>query len=463
VKALAPGATLVVGDGKYTRTTTGLPIIDCANGAKNGTADKPITIRAAHERQAWLASDGIGDAFYMTNCNYWNVEGLYASSADNSAAKAWEGNVVRVYLVGNVNLRHILARRPNRTCPNSTLPYCNAQAVLVENSHHVLVEDTEVYDYHRHGLSIFKSRYVTMRRCYTNTRGAVSSEGGGNILYGSSDSIFENVIGEGVYGINIAGGTVYDGSPGGYHNKILGTISLNSLYGSTIRARKFSGPVLPLGHNLVKDTVIVRAQGVGLFSRGAADTQLENVSVFATVGDGGVVGDEDLAEGTPCSANPEGCSIFAKNLLSVGNGGMGMQVKTSVMKSWSLESSNLWNNSGGNFPTAETLGDDAGNIRQSRSVAPSAMGTGSGQCMLWVPDGSNMKGAGAGGADIGANVLRRYQDGVLTSQRLWDRTTGAFPCGAVVAGVNDDPSNSCIGVHKRLNVNTNGCSFPASY
>src|SRR6185369_5639414 len=206
---------------------------------KNGTADKPITIRAAHERQAWLASDGIGDAFYMTNCNYSNEEGLYASSADNSAAKAWEGNVVRVYLVGNVNLRHILARRPNRTCPNSTLPYCNAQAVLVENSHHVLVEDTEVYDYHRHGLSIFKSRYVTMRRCYTNTRGAVSSEGGGNILYGSSDSIFENVIGEGVYGINIAGGTVYDGSPGGYHNKILGTISLNSLYGSTIRARKF--------------------------------------------------------------------------------------------------------------------------------------------------------------------------------------------------------------------------------
>jgi len=83
--------------------------------------------------------------------------------------------------------------------------------------------------------------------------------------------------------------------------------------------------------------------------------------------------------------------------------------------------------------------------------------------MLWVPDGSNMKRAGADGADIGASILHRYQDGVLTSERLWDRTTGAFPCGVVVAGVNDDPARSCSGVHKRLNVNANGCTFPASY
>jgi hypothetical protein len=74
-----------------------------------------------------------------------------------------------------------------------------------------------------------------------------------------------------------------------------------------------------------------------------------------------------------------------------------------------------------------------------------------------------MKGAGAGGADIGANVLRRYRDGVLTSERLWDATTGAFPCGTTVAGVNDDPARTCIGVHERLHVNANGCAFPAGY
>jgi hypothetical protein len=332
----------------------------------------------------------------MNKCSYWNINGLRASSADNTGAKAWEGNVFRLYGVGNVTLRRLLVVRPNRTCPNGSLPYCNSHALLLEDSHHVLLEESEVYDYHRHGVSVFKSRYVTVRRCYANPRGAASSEGGGNILYGSSDSIFENFIGENVYGINIAGGTLYDGGPGGYNNKILGTISLTSRYGSTVRARRFGGPVLPLAHNLLKDSVYIRAQGVGVFARGAADTRLENVSVFDTVGDAGVIADEDLSEGAPCSANPDGCSLSAKNLLSVGNSGMGMQVKTSVVKSWSLESSNLWDNGGGNFPTSETPGDDAGSIRRSRSVAPSGMGAGG--CLVWVPDGSPMKGAGAGGA-----------------------------------------------------------------
>jgi hypothetical protein len=63
-----------------------------------------------------------------------------------------------------------------------------------------------------------------------------------------------------------------------------------------------------------------------------------------------------------------------------------------------------------------------------------------------VPDGSNMKGAGADGRDIGASVLRRYQDGVLTTQRLWDPTTGAFPCRRGRAGRERRPGTL---VHRR--------------
>ena len=66
------------------------------------------------------------------------------------------------------------------------------------------------------------------------------------------------------------------------------------------------------------------------------------------------------------------------------------------------------------------------------------------------------------GADIGANILYRYQNGVLTGERLWDASAGSFPCGAVVTGVNDG-STRCTNVHDRLNVNTNGCPFPAGY
>jgi hypothetical protein len=364
----------------------------------------------------------------------------------------------------NVQIKGVLASRPNRTCPNSSLSYCNSHAIAIEDSNHMLVEDCEIYDFHRHGVSAFTSRFVTVRRCYMNPWDAKGGAGGGStgvILYGSSDSIVENVVGEGVYGFNIAGGTAYDDTPGGYRNKLLGVVTLNAKHGSTIRARRFSGPVKPAGDNLVKDSVFVNTQNVGVFARGVNDTVVENVSVFGTKVDAGVIGDQDLSEGAPCSANPKGCSITARNLLSVGNAGRGMQVDTGVVRNWSLESANLWGNAGGNFPTGETPGDDAGNIRKSQSVQPTGMGAGG--CWLWAPDGSNMKGAGADGRDIGASVLRRYQDGVLTTQRLWDPTSGAFPCRAVVPGVNDDPSRSCSGVHTRLHVNTSECRFPAGY
>jgi hypothetical protein len=465
IPVLRPGDTLILQDGTYTRGTTGLPSIDCTRNARVGAPYRPINIRAANERRAHLQSDGMTDAFYMNECSHWNVFGLRGSSADNSSANHWEANVFRVTNSSFVNLRRLLAVHPNRRCSGSTLEYCNSHAIAIEHSHHLLVGEAEVYDFHRHGVSVFASRWVTVRRSYMNPWGATGGAGGGStgvILYGSSDSIVENVIGEGVYGINIAGGTTYDGTPGGYRNRVLGVVTLDARYGSTVRARSFGGPVLPVGHNLIRDTVYARTENVGVYSRGATNTLLENVTIFGTEVDAGVAADEDLGEGAPCSANPERCSITARNVLSFNNAGRGMRVNTGVVSSWLLEYSNLHNNRGGNLPTSESSGDDSGNIRRVRSEAPAGMGLGAGQCLLWAPDGSNMKRVGRDGRDIGANLLYRYYAGVRTNVPLWNPSTGAFPCGAVVPGVNDQASRSCIGIHQRLNVNSNGCSFPAS-
>jgi hypothetical protein len=73
-----------------------------------------------------------------------------------------------------------------------------------------------------------------------------------------------------------------------------------------------------------------------------------------------------------------------------------------------------------------------------------------------------MKGAGKGGADIGANVLTRYEGGEPTQKPLWDPASGRFPCGAVVPDINDG-AKRCANLHERLNVNRNGCSFPPGY
>jgi hypothetical protein len=90
-----------------------------------------------------------------------------------------------------------------------------------------------------------------------------------------------------------------------------------------------------------------------------------------------------------------------------------------------------------------------------------------GSCYAWIPATSNLKGAGLGGADIGANVLYAYQDGVLTANKLWDTTNHTFVTGfkgATVAGVNDVAGSSLANIGARLHLGTaNGCAYPAGY
>jgi hypothetical protein len=85
-----------------------------------------------------------------------------------------------------------------------------------------------------------------------------------------------------------------------------------------------------------------------------------------------------------------------------------------------------------------------------------------GTCRVEIPAGSPMKGAGTAGSDIGASIRYRYETGTLTTTPLWDPTTGSFPCGATLTGVNDEtgfPGGSCGEVHTRLGV-TAGCGRP---
>jgi hypothetical protein len=143
-------------------------------------------------------------------------------------------------------------------------------------------------------------------------------------------------------------------------------------------------------------------------------------------------------------------SVYGTNLLIVNNAGA--PVTISGQAAWFLDHLLVF----GNGAAASPPLTDAhyGRVLTANPVL--------GTCKVFIPAGSPAKGAGVGGADIGANVLYRYQDGVLTNTPLWDPTTGRFPCGAQVAGVNDIAGSSCFDVHKRLNVNTNGCTLPTS-
>ena len=142
-------------------------------------------------------------------------------------------------------------------------------------------------------------------------------------------------------------------------------------------------------------------------------------------------------------------SFFGADNLFIQNDTFGSEI-TSDIQTWRMTNANEFGN-GTNYSPAT-------HANYEPSDTPSAVDPQMGTCYLWAPDGSAAK-----TNRWGANILYRYKNGVLTNVPLWNPTTGEFPHGALVAGVNDVAGKSLFDVHKRLNVNTNGCSFPANY
>jgi hypothetical protein len=491
-KPLQPGDTLVLLDGTYTRGTTGLVRIDCKStgNANNGTSGEPITIKADHERQAALISDGTQAPFEMANCAWWRVEGLRTKNADNSSTSQSAGYPFRFSYVRYVTGKRLLGSHNNRKH--------NTHIYAVENSEQVTLEECEAYFFHRHAFSIWRSRGVTLRRNYANsmlygTRGCCSSVDNRDYgdeaisIYGTSDSIVENCISENQangYQIHGIANALDPTGHGGRNNRVLGSISFEDSVASLVSSRS-SGPTSyhNASGNLFRDFVAAEMSGHGLFFRGSAGTKVEHATLYSSSNNSGLVADggdrgfggtcssslvctgsggscssnSDCSSGV-CTKNPSGCSFAAADILTVNNNSYGIQSQSNQPL---VEYANSAGNAS-NYGINETISDSSGAVRYSLSTAPSKIGFGTGSCILRVPAGSNMKGAGKNGGDIGANILYRYQNGQPTTVPLWDPATGRFPCGAVVPGINDG-AKRCTNINERMNVNRNGCLFPAGY
>jgi hypothetical protein len=301
-----------------------------------------------------------------------------------------------------------------------------------------LIEENEFYSFHRHAIDGSPIANSIVRRNYCNKRGynniAGGYQGGGGCLaiYPGKDNIVENNIFEGT-GIEVsAAGTAVN-------NRFFGNVLIGG--GIWPNARGNSLDYMPRD-TLIQDQVIVSSSSVGVYARSSKNTRIVNSTIRAA-GSSGVACDkltEAVGDGSP--------SCYMTNSLLFNDAGYGVIF---VNQADSLvEHTNAFNNSWGNFSAPKQS--------NNTQVNPNL-----GSCIAFIPASSPMKGAGKGGADVGANVLYRYQNGMLTNQPLWNTTTGEFPGGAVVSGVTDISGSSRFDVHKRLNVNTNGCAFPAGY
>jgi len=456
ISRLVPGDTLVALDGTYADTAANRLFIDCdpasttCDGAPcpSGTAQAPITLRAERERMAHIPS-GEYASLRIDACRHWVIEGLHLSQSDTGTNG--ELQLVRLLDDDHVTLRRLLLEKPNRSR--------NSHGLLASDCTFLLVEECEVYDFHRYGMLINRGSDIVLRRNYINSRDRADLAGG----YASNDpttgdsgiqlnatqrvTAENNLVERARMGIKV--------ETGGYPDTVVGGGDDNRLLGNVVRAAttfaySFDSNCLsqtPCDSSLntvsnleVRDCVAVGSAYNGFTGNGVEDAALTNLTSADAAHN-----DYHFTLATENSGMQS--SVTLQSCLNFGAGGAnGFLLESQA--SWSVDHCNSYGNTY-NY-------DSMTNVTSSTDIDPQMGG-----CYLYVPAGSPMKGAGKGGGDIGASVVLAYENGAQTSRRLWDQTSGVFVgCGATVTGVNDATTQSCVTVHQRLHVGSGGCAIP---
>ena len=422
---LLAGDTLVVLDGTYERSTTGLARATCGAGsARNGTAAEPIRVVALTERRALVQGDGADSStpLSIVDCAYWTIEGLYLRNVDGTGTTG-SGLFSASGLAAHVTFRRLLAAHPNATDTNPGMSM---------SGHDQLVEGCEIYDLGERRGFYSTGTAITYRRTYVHG-GDASFE----LLYGGHDELVENCV-----AADSAMGFFLGGAMDSGRNRLVGTIAAGC--GDGI----FASILTPTGQNVdnvIRDAVVIDSSSIGVYIRGGSNLQADAITSIRN----GLHGFSFDDVGDP---NPVSFSL--SHALSVENAGSGINV--SGVDSWEILDSNSFGHTR-NFST-----DDPARVMRSTEIDPEL-----GDCLVYIPEASPMKRATAapadGGAlsDIGANIVYRSEDGTVGTVPLWDPVTGEFPCGAVIPGVNDDPATSCLGLSARLHVGgTSSCPIP---
>lgn len=447
---LGQGDTLQLANGTYNASTgTGFPTINCATTHPNGTAMNPITVTAENERMPVLKQDGSGNALKITSCAYWVFHGLRVESADKFGVTVENSNIYAL-TSNHLTFTRMLVYDNNRVN--------NSHLLHFDDTTDSLIEESEFYKFHRHAIIFWDlSTNNTVRRVYCNSRGEADLPGSGPgndgvtpfrstysptgdlcvTNYAGSANTIENVISEGNQGVmDIQARNANTG------HRLLGSISLNDGYGVIFGARGSTTALMPTNASIV-DSVVLNAVFWPFF-RGNKNTSIANMTVIDS-GSGIVF---DFESGVPGDGVYD---VETENVLVVNNDNYG--INTVNQDAYLHNYPNAFGN-GVNF----SVSGSTGSTTNSSQINP-VLGT----CRAWVPDDSPMKAAGLGGADIGANILYRYEDGALTETALWNTSTGEFPHGAIITGINDTASTSVYNVHERLNINYNGCAFPSGF
>lgn len=461
VSVATPGKTVIIKDGTYVETVN----INCSSNTVNGTQDNPITVKAENERQVFIKGNGSNTPVSINNCSWWVIEGLRAQGADNPTGSNFKGDIFNSINSNDITFKRNIGAYPNR--------YYNSHVFRIElNSARNVLEENEAYHFHRHGINV-KGTHTIVRRNYINSRDTQADIDGGDnthrdggdegiAIYDASDSIVENNI---VENSELIGGW-------GDRNKFLGNVSINNQNGFAFQHHCCANIDGTLGQ--YKDNVAFNNVRNGWLHQSETNQHTHTGNSSIANGLAGFSANNKYSsqnKNVSWTINPD---LQWINALSLFNGSNGFFVEHAAQfTSIVIDYPNAFGN-GTNYGTGTTSKTNSLTTNpDGTDVASSMYGTrtaGQG-CIVYIPAGNEMKNAGKDGEDIGANIIYRYEEGNLTSNKLWNQSTGQFTCGATIndsanglvtndANGGTKATNACINVHKRLNVGVNGCAIP---
>ncbi|MFA4831514.1 MAG: right-handed parallel beta-helix repeat-containing protein [Patescibacteria group bacterium] len=382
---MSAGDTLYLKDGVYNQQMTGIP---------SGTAGNYTKIYALNDHmaeidgQGTIPSLGWQGLLYISGKSYIEIRGLkiHGSSYSNS-----------VCLIENSN--HITLRVTG--CWEAGA-YKHDLPVTISGitTNNILLEDVWAFGKGRYAVMVFQAGdNVVLRRVVTRfDSGSYAGEPNAGVsIYSTSNAIVENNITLDHNGQNIQGDHngfyLPNNNYPSNNNKFYGNIALNlpkAITDIQIGANGFGTDGPSSKNNIFINNVAVNTQnGIIIGGSGPDNSLIQNNTFFGNYNHG------------------------------VWNGG--------AATATTLKNTLLDNNAGyGGYSGGEVTATYNGTY-QNTLGAYSGMTCGTG-CITTSPHllyltriemTSPYKGAGESGADIGANVVKRYQDGVLTATDLW--------------------------------------------
>lgn len=384
---LTPGDTLIVADGTYTSASP--------PSGKAGSAGSVITVLAASDGGAILSG-----GLTLKNNSYLAFEGfkIVSTGASLSAGSAGTGLVTH----------HVTFRRCGFTTTSTNE---DGGVIIYDGTHHMLFEDFWAWGGGRYTFHVYgwtggnnpntTADYNTFRRGVIRQGPSDSSSGhpeASMVFYNSSYNIVENVIAlDGQQNSDSSNTAFYLTShapppPGSVGNKYYGVIALNNL-GNGLHMDSNEGS--STANTEVRDSVFWGNRGgYGVLfyntTKNCDNSVIDHVTVGGTINP--ITGIYNLS----CNKVTITSSISMQS-------GVGIKNTGSIALA---DYNDVYSNNNGNYS-----GLSAG--AHSYTTNPQL------KYITRVEDGTVCKGGGAGGTNCGANVTKRYQDGILTSTDLW--------------------------------------------